>query len=241
MEIANELKKMGLSEKEASIYLACLRLGPASITEIAKISGLKRPTVYLIIDNLLEKDLVHRSVKGKRIYYLATKPENLISLLEGKISLIKNILPNLEALYPSPIKQPQIRFYQGKNGLKNIYEEIFSSSSNIKAIVSLDKFFQVFSERENAYFFELLKKSGARIYDLIENSSQALKYAKAYYRKGLSWVKILPENFKITTDILIFGKGLALISFENLTGLIIENIELAQTHRQIFKFLWSNC
>ena len=38
---------LGLSEKAAKVYVATLSLGTASIQQIARKSGLKRPTTYL--------------------------------------------------------------------------------------------------------------------------------------------------------------------------------------------------
>lgn len=240
MEIIKELEKLGLSDKEAKVYLAALQLGPSSISEIAKTAELKRPTVYLIIDDLIKKNLINKMVKKGRVSYSSANPENILSFLEGKVFLAKHILPELNAIYPSPIDQPKIKFYQGKNGLKNIYEEAFSSGANVFALVSLDKFFEIFSEDENAYFFSLLKNSGGRIYDLIEVSDKKKKYVSSYYRKGLSRIKELPPKFKIDTDILIMGNKIAMISFNNLTGLIIEDSHLAKTHKQIFRYLWKS-
>ena len=41
-----ELRKLGLKEKEVSVYLAALELGFTSVQNIAKHAGLSRPTVY---------------------------------------------------------------------------------------------------------------------------------------------------------------------------------------------------
>ena len=38
----NELQQLGLSEKEAKVYLASLELGSTSVLEISKKAGLKR-------------------------------------------------------------------------------------------------------------------------------------------------------------------------------------------------------
>ena len=46
------LENLGLSEKEAEIYLALLELGTGTVVEVAKKSGVKRPTAYLVLDEL---------------------------------------------------------------------------------------------------------------------------------------------------------------------------------------------
>lgn len=49
------LRELGLTDKEAELYLASLSLGTASIAGLAKKAELKRPTTYLIVDTLLQK------------------------------------------------------------------------------------------------------------------------------------------------------------------------------------------
>ena len=56
------LKNLGLNDKEANIYLALLQLGKSTATKIAKKSGLKRPTTYVIIEQLIDKGFVQKLV-----------------------------------------------------------------------------------------------------------------------------------------------------------------------------------
>ena len=60
MEITEDLKTLGLNQKEASIFLASLELGPATISDIARRSNIKRTTVYNLIEPLLQKNLVSK-------------------------------------------------------------------------------------------------------------------------------------------------------------------------------------
>ena len=47
------LTSIGFNEKTASIYLAALSLGTASIQDIAKKADIKRPTTYNYIQELV--------------------------------------------------------------------------------------------------------------------------------------------------------------------------------------------
>ena len=58
METQTQLKKLGLTEKEAKLYINALELGSFSVMGIAHKSGIKRPTCYLILDELVKKGLV---------------------------------------------------------------------------------------------------------------------------------------------------------------------------------------
>ena len=52
-----ELRKLGLKEKEARMYLTGLELGATSIQNLAKKAEVTRPTAYEIVRVLREKEL----------------------------------------------------------------------------------------------------------------------------------------------------------------------------------------
>jgi len=81
-----ELRKLGLKEKEVSVYLAALELGFTSVQNIARKTGLSRPTVYEIIRVLTAKNLMREikrqgAVQGERSYFAAESPDALLGLL----------------------------------------------------------------------------------------------------------------------------------------------------------------
>ena len=55
MEIQDVLKSIGLDDKEARVYMALLELGTATVHPIANKAEIKRPTTYLILEQLLKK------------------------------------------------------------------------------------------------------------------------------------------------------------------------------------------
>lgn len=234
------LTELDLSKQEASIYIAALELGFSSISDIAKKAGIKRPTAYYVIEELIKKHLVSRAPKGRRAFYLAESPHKLLDKIREQEKKLVTALPHFEALQNSAPNKPKIRFYEGKEGIMSIYNEIFKTRQKIFAIGSMKKFFHVFSHEENAKFFDLLRQEGGQIYDLIENSEEAKNYAKVSYRKKLGRVKFLPEDFKIGTDTLITRNRVALISFSSMVGVLVENEEIAETQRNTLEFMWEN-
>ena len=56
--LGRKLEEIGLSEKEANVYLAILKVGRGTAYKIARLAGVKTPTTYLMLDDLLKKGLV---------------------------------------------------------------------------------------------------------------------------------------------------------------------------------------
>ena len=56
MGIVQHLQKIGLTEREAKVYLAGLQSGPATMQQLANGAGLKRSTVYDVAVTLKAKE-----------------------------------------------------------------------------------------------------------------------------------------------------------------------------------------
>lgn len=76
------LVQLGLSKKEAMLYLLLLRNGPAPVSSLAKRLELKRVSLYSILESLELKGLisVQKTQNGRR--YLPHDPECLLDGLE---------------------------------------------------------------------------------------------------------------------------------------------------------------
>ncbi len=60
------LHHLGLNEREISVYRALLRLGPASIRDVAAESGINRGSTYETLKHLATKGVVNYFPRGKR-------------------------------------------------------------------------------------------------------------------------------------------------------------------------------
>ncbi len=161
-----ELRKLGLTEKEARVYLAGLELGPSSVQNIAQKTGLTRPTTYEIVKKLeTKKLLVEAGKKGKRAFTVQS-PENILGLLRTQKREIDEkerefirIISALEAKYSK--EKQSIKAFKGEEGLK-VLAEIVSFSSTPEIIIINSKLNPIaVKEREKIY--EAIKKRLGKI------------------------------------------------------------------------------
>ena len=68
----------GLNDREISIYRALLRLGPASIRDVAAESGVNRGSTYETLKQLAGKGVVNYFPRGKRRVFQAEDPDQLL-------------------------------------------------------------------------------------------------------------------------------------------------------------------
>ena len=98
MALETVLEQLGLSSKEAAIYLAALELGQAPVLRIARKAGVKRPTGYVTLASLHEKGFVEVVPKGTTTFYQAVDPEILYQRFNEKIKHFGSVLPELRSL-----------------------------------------------------------------------------------------------------------------------------------------------
>ena len=82
MDAAKNLEKIGLTEKQAKVYFACLQLGVASTLKLSQLAELKRPTVYVILEDLEKLSLVSRVQKNSKTFFIASDPKVLLTRLD---------------------------------------------------------------------------------------------------------------------------------------------------------------
>ena len=242
-----ELKKIGLSDKEAKIYLTSLSRGPETAPNLAKISNIVRPTAYVIIDSLIKKGLMSSYDQDKKTYFTAEAPEHLLSLLrlqrkeiEEKEREIEKLLPELNQLSNIKGEKPKVRVFEGKEGLKAVIESIINSKTKvIYSFIPLDRMFELFPEKEHS---ELMTKR--RIAKGIESkilyTNKTGPMDDEIDRKKLRDAVYVPESkFPFRCGIDIFDKSIALYTYKGkIMGVIIENEDMAETMRSIFKMAW---
>lgn len=128
MTLESGLEKIGMSRKEALVYLSALKLGLAKASEIAKKSSVGREAVYYLLKLLQEKGFVSEIMKSGVKYYSTIQPKTMLEIVEEerrqKVEAIQEILPELEALQKIAISKPKIEVYEGVDGFKSVVSKL---------------------------------------------------------------------------------------------------------------------
>ncbi|PIP27175.1 MAG: hypothetical protein COX30_03245 [Candidatus Moranbacteria bacterium CG23_combo_of_CG06-09_8_20_14_all_39_10] len=240
MNLEKILENYGLEKKQAQLYLICLELGSASAYKIAKRAGLPRSTCYEVLEFLWEKDLVSIFYKKKVKIFNAEDPQNVIALAKEKIELFEEAIPQFAALYGNVKIKPATRFYQGKDGMKIILEEMLKDRG--KEILSFGsaKDYVEYLESYWPRFLEKRLKNKILIRSILRESPEA-KIRKELGVQQLREVKILPSKYEHHGLTVIWSNKVAMFSFQkNEMALVIESQEIAQTQKVMFNFMWDS-
>ena len=133
-QIKEILQDLGLSDKEAEVYLALLKLGEETASRISQIADLNRITAYVILKNLQEKGFCSVYNKNNVQYFKPIKPEQIVGLLEEKKSKIKAVLPQLKQQERAISEKPEISLYEGKKGIASCMTTLLNDAEKKKEV-----------------------------------------------------------------------------------------------------------
>lgn len=238
MEITPQLQGLGLEDREIKIYLALLELAESTVLPIAKKAGIKRTYAYDILDSLIKKGLVSYIEKNGRRHYIAEDPKKIEHMLKEKLERFRDVLPEIRSIYNHAAGKPKVRFYEGAENFKQLYEEI-AHTNEYASIASPDHFYNLLGKEYLDHLTDNIIKNKTKVRELFTYSYNDLHFAKRY-QKGLQEVRLLPENFEIDTDILLFKDKLILFSFkDNIHAISIEGSAIIDAHWKLFNLLWN--
>lgn len=239
------LQKLGLTSKEAAIYLATLELGEASpVSTIAKKANLNRTTSYDILESLVKRGLVISSDHKAYRYYRAHPPEKLVAHLKEESQRLSHLadeaedmLPELSTHYRALTDRPKVYFYEGEEGLIRVYEETLSSSEEILAYASD----QANQEAIPWYFPKYYKRRTEKkipIRALFPDSPQN-RHRHELDEKELRTSRLLPKSkLNFTPEINFFDNKIMIADWKEKLGIIIESKEIAKVFKQTFELAW---
>ncbi len=248
------LKKLGLSEHEAKVYLLGIKLGPSLASEISKQSGLGRTLVYHLLGQLKSKGLVSEQGSGNGKKFFMEPPERLLNIVERKQKELEGMAAQVtqitKELKSSAIFSgiPQIRVYEGTEGIKNFAQDTLAVKGTLtKAIVPIDNLLKMLDKFFLRYWFLGRNKQNIMGKTLftgtprkpfsIDQIKQLLNtpHASSFLHQ---WKKS-PREFVFQNTVVIFGNKVAVVSSpEKPSVFVIDSGEFAATMSIFFDDLW---
>jgi sugar-specific transcriptional regulator TrmB len=241
MQIKEFLQKFDIDGKKADVYLAVLELGSGTANEIAKKSEIKRTTCYDVLQDLEKPGLVYETSKGKKRLFVAEDPEKLRKKISEKEKLLDEMLPELRSFYNIKGTKPKIRFYEGKEGLREVYADTLNYSGEMLVFASEDVAKILGMNWTNDYLAKRVKKE-LRVRAIMPKTKIIEQDFVSKDQKQLRASKLVDaKKYPFSIEINIYGhQKVALMSSREEMGIIIEGAEIYNTLKLIFELLWDN-
>lgn len=245
------LLELGLSSNESLVYSNLIEHGGVPASKLAKLCHLSRVVTYQTLEGLILHGFVEKRLpkNSKILWFYPTHPNKLAHLaqeLSEKADLLKtNIeisLGDLIAQYNYHQDQPNIKFYQGIEGLEYLYADILKANSDI--LLFRSPFDDTFPEIGES----VIRQIRNQVFQGIHTRVLAPEYPTPNYSElrerdiaNLTERRSFPrKDFSLPAQIIVYGDKVSITSFgEHLNTNIIESREVTVTFRTLFEILWN--
>ncbi len=239
-KISALFEKIGLNAKAAKVYFISLSAGPETVQNIAKRAETKRATAYVAIDELMRAGLMSSFQKGKKRYFIAAAPEQILEIMKAReLGLerdrkeIELALPELRAVYQKPEGKIAVKYYEGKEGVLRMVKDFLheAAGSTIQMAYPVDRLRALFSVDElNSLIDTRLKKK------VKTETLYTLEGGMAEVHPEGTRVKIDESKYPLSADIAIFKNKIRIASLgDHLSGVVIEDKAIVETMRSLFQ------
>ncbi len=244
------LTKLGLKDEEIKVFLFLLENGEQTAGNLAKKTGLSRPSLYGFVGKLQKLGIVIESQKNGVKTFTASSKEKVIAILEEQINELEkgklDIVKIFEQIKLGGVTtSPKFQLFEGKEGLRNILRDVLlyrdiqtMSYWPIKSII------EILSEE---YFRNLnIERIKRRIYvRAIWPRTQAVNVKKHTFMGGgdkfFRETRIAPEEIAFSMGYWIYENKVAFISSKKEAfGFIVESKEFVEMLTSQFELVWKS-
>ncbi len=246
MQIANLAKKLeavGLTEKQAKVYVAALFLGSAAVQRIAEQAEVNRATTYVILAELADMGLVSETIDGKKTVFVAEAPAAINRYLdaiekeiEGRKSSLKSVLKELQQVSRTEVDEaPVVRFFKGPEAAGAVSSYVRRKAKRNEVVYGITDVDEVLK-----LFPEILTESPAR-------RKKKNIASRAFYSGSAQLAddpdsdrKVVRLLEKAKGDLNIYDDRMTIVSYrgDDSVGVIIESKEIVAVIRQLFELAW---
>jgi sugar-specific transcriptional regulator TrmB len=240
MEEKELLYEIGLSTKEANVYLASLTMGPSSILKLSEKTKIHRPALYKILYDLENKGIFKTTISGKRKLYFAVSPKQLLEYIKNKEELLKNALPGLDAMVSLSQRKPKILYFEGQSQIKDLFRTGLEAKSKEMYSFFPSKFMiKLFGKKEMVKIMAKRAAKGIKVKTLRSSQSEEEFDDSNLTTELLREVRYIPDARTFEMGVVIFDNKVNLFSpIEENFGIQIESESFSKLMKYFFNILW---
>jgi sugar-specific transcriptional regulator TrmB len=231
------LQDLGFSEKETKVYLSLNQYGPMPASTIARLTEIKRTSVYDILNALLQKNVITSYRQGIYTYFAIDDINKLYLYEKEKLNTAKLLIENLKDRnkYQQNI---QVNYYRGKEGYVEVYDEMIRSNPQEILCWTDINFLNVFTPQQDVVGIadRVRRKISMRI--LMKDSPRAREYRKNDSQL-LREIRLLPATFRFETTLFIYQGHVIFFDYhEPATAIRIQHDGIYLMMKEFFEITW---
>lgn len=238
------LEETGLTNGEAKVYLALLKIGETTTGRIISEAKMSSGKIYEILDKLINKGLVSYSIKEKTKYFTASSPNRILDYLQEKENKFEELqkevrseLPNLLSLEKFGKKGYETNLFKGIKGIRTAIFESLNEMKKNEEILAMGVTSQKSEEYNILWQAWHKERISKKILCRAIFSDKNSEYFRAFKKMKLTKVKLVENLTPSAIDII--GERVLIFTYGNESScLSIKNKEISQSFKTFFETIW---
>lgn len=240
--LEEKLIALGMSEREARLYLSGLEFGLAPASSIARGAGEKRVTAYQILEQMVIRWYARKILKDHITYYHMQEPESLSKNFEKKVNDLKSSLPEFLGMMNVVWIKPKMEYYSWLSGVQELMRKIISYGDSMqgkpfKTFLGTSDIDKEFEKWLPEFIQERLQYSTLTRSIMTQQASLYINYMKENHE----YVIVDDDIFDMANEIVLYGNNkvaLLLYNKEELSAMSISSQSFHDALESIFNLLW---
>jgi len=245
------LKDLGLNTKEIDTYLTLLPIGKAPASVVSYRTGISRSTAKYTCGQLVQKKLFSEVQQGNTALYVPESPDKIMFLLEEeerklqeKKDRTNRIIGQLKAIVDPGTILPKVRFLDGWEGVRKVYEDTLKEKNDIYAFEhsfrSEDNLKEMSEYIDNHYLPTRLKQ-GIKAHVIMPSTKNNLVCKKDDQKYKRETRFISRDIFPIEVEVNIYGEKTAFFNYkkDEMFAMIIDSPAITRSMKAIFDVMWN--
>ena len=250
LDIERAFFELGLTNRQATLYLILAALGRAQANQLARKSRIPRPSVYHLLSNLEKRGLVFTQKSRGATYFIPNDPESLLRSidteqenLDSRRELTKKLVRVLKPKFQrTHYSVPAVQFFDGNESVKAmLYDhlprwfESMKSHDNTQWGFQDPSFVKLYLPWLKQYWATMPKDHKIKIFSHDEQIERDLRHTV----RGRDIRPFGSEQMNGT--LWVSGNYITLISSRKTPhyAFQIEDATFAENLRSIFRRLWN--
>jgi sugar-specific transcriptional regulator TrmB len=237
------LEEIGLSDKEAKVYVALLQVDHDSVLDLSKRTSINRTTIYPVIESLAKKGLVSEIQIDKKIHLKAEPPERLETYVERRklnfeeqSKRLKDVIPQLKSIQRESGERPVVKYFEGIEGILSSENEFLSYYENggVNYIVYPRDLVEELFKNERPKFVDTRQNKKVSVKAIYTRKDGDLPTVSDSIR-----IRIDENKYPLLSDISIYNENVRISTLgSQISAILIKSKDLAITLKSLIDLIF---
>ena len=246
--LQKKVSKLGLNDNQSMVYLSLLKNGMSKAGRIPGYTGLKRGLCYKTLDQLVELGFVKKHGENTKItFYSPLSPDKLydhISMEKKRVYELENDFNDISGILKSQFNilsgKTNVRYFEGEKEVEEMLNDSLETQGAMYTYGDVDMIEQNYKDLNNRHS-EKRKLNNIMKKILLTKSKLALKILKQSKNDPLTEIRIIDKDYAPVKSVIeIYDNKISYITISKIgmSGILIEDKQIAQMHKFLFEALW---